>query len=110
MYIRDKKRTERMINRYFESWYRIIPPDSHPFNGIVKLNSRFSCCPNFNFTFNKKYYVINGYILDNKGYAYGVYPNLKKTMNNGFSKEYPAYPIESFDGLENNLFEIIEEF
>lgn len=111
MYTRSKERTERMINRYFKKWNRIIPSGSHPFNGIVKLNKDLSYIrSNFNFTFNKKYYVVNGFILDDKGFAYGVYSTVKDMLNEGMCPDFPAYPIESFKGLEDNLFEIIKEY
>lgn len=110
MYTRSKERTERMINRYFKMWNRIIPADSHPFNGVVEINPYLPHSFNFNFTSNKKYYVINGYILDDNGYAYGIYPNLKNRLNEGMSSDFPAYPIESFEGLEDNIFEVIEKY
>lgn len=110
MYTRSKERTERMINRYFKMWNRIIPADSHPFNGVVKLNPYLSYPFNFSFTLGKKYYVINGYILDDEGYACGIDSILKDTLCYGFYEEFPAYPIESFEGLENNIFEVIEKY
>lgn len=104
MYVRDKARTERMIDRYFKMYYRAMPSDSHPFNGVVKLSNNFPYNLHYYFTPNKKYYIINGYILDDEGYAYGVYKGLEKYLNEGMCMDFPAYPIETLEGLENNLF------
>ena len=109
MYIRSKERTERMINRYFKKWNRIIPAGSHPFNGVVISTSYPSCFSNF--TCGKKYYVINGYILGDNGIAYGVYSSLKNKLNEGMCSDFPAYPIEYFnDLLEGGIFKVIEEY
>lgn len=109
MYTRNKERTERMITKYFKNWYREVPDSSNPFNGIVKLNDNLPYYPNFNFTCGKKYYVVNGYILDNSGFAYGVYHGLENRLNEGMCIDFPAYPIETFIGLENDLFVVVEK-
>lgn len=109
MYKRTKERTERMINKYFKKWHREIPINCKPFNGVVEISECPLCYFDYNFTCGKKYYVINGYILDNDGIAYGTYKRDKNSLNAGMYPEFPAYPIETFNELENNWFIVMEE-
>lgn len=111
MKVRNRQTTNRMINKHFSIFYRKNDVDIVPFNGIVKVkNNAFPLRMNFAFSVNKKYHVVDGYILDDEGYGCGANMILRDELDYGFYEEFPAFPIENFDTFENGMFEVIEKY
>ena len=110
MNTRSYEKTLNLIEKHFSDWYKVNPENVTPFNGVVRIKRKLHYTANPNFSSNKEYYVIDGYIVDDEGMAYGTYPIIGRDLNPGFYEEFPAYPIESFNDLENGLFEVVKQY
>ena len=111
MYMRNRKTTSQMLDKHFSIFYKKAEDNDVCFNGVVKVrDDAFPLRMNFAFSPNKKYYVIDGYILDDEGYGCGANMILQNELEYGFYEEFPAFPIKDFNTFENGMFEIIEKY
>lgn len=111
MYMRSRATTKRMLDKYFSMFNKKTEDEETCFNGVVKVREdAFPLRMNFAFSPNKKYHVVNGYILDDEGYGCGANMILQDELEYGFYEDFPAIPIKNFNTFENGMFEVIEEY
>lgn len=111
MYIRNRETTNKMLDKHFSMFNKKTEDEEAYFNGVVKVrDGAFPLRMNFAFSPNKKYPVINGYILDDEGYGCGANMILRDELEYGFDEDFPAIPIQDFNTFENRMFEIIEKY
>ena len=111
MYSRSRETTTRMLDKHFSMFNKKTTEGTTPFNGVVKVkNGAFPFRMNFAFSSNKKYHVIDGYVLDDEGYGCGANRILQDELEYGFYEDFPAIPIKDFNTFENGMFEVIEKY
>ena len=111
MYMRNRETTIKMLDKHFSMFSKKTGDDEACFNGVVKVrDDAFPLRMNFAFSPNKKYHVVNGYILDDEGYGCGANMILEDELEYGFYEDFPAIPIKDFNTFESGMFEVIEKY